>query len=358
MRVFGCGLLLVVLAAPAVAWDAHTHRVVTTLALQAAEETLPAWLQDEEIQLRIAFQSNQADRWRGWDAAAVRHVNDPDHYLDAELLEEFGLTLATLPALRREYLRVMAVAKHLHPERVSAYDPSADPRRTKEWPGFLLHRISEEYAALQAALNQVQILERLDAPARRVQLAQARAIAVYHLGNLAHFVADAAQPLHTTKHFNGWVGENPQGYTTDRGFHRYIDQGVIAHHGFTVERLRPRVSLTRRVAADGAWGVVRDYFEASFTQVEPLYRLERDGRLNGPEGKLFIERRLLDAVDMLHALLVAAVETSRPTNEQVADFVKYDDRADNLNHGVDEAEPTESGGLDAAGADAADAGQE
>jgi hypothetical protein len=357
MRSFGWCLLLGVLASPAVGWDAHTHRVVTALALEAAEQRLPAWLREEEARLRIAFQSNQADRWRGWDAAAVRHVNDPDHYLDADLLAEFGLTLETLPELRREYLRTMAIAKHLHPERVSAYDPGDDPRRTKEWPGFLLHRISEEYAALQAALNQVQILEKLDAPARRAQLAQARAIAVYHLGNLSHFVADAAQPLHTTKHFNGWAGENPHGYTTDRGFHRYIDQGVIAHHGITAEGLRPRVSLTRRVAADGAWAAVRDYFAASFARVEPLYRLERDGLLDGPEGKLFIERRLLDAVDMLHALVVAAVETSRPTEEQVADFVKYNNFGGHTNAAVEKDAASRDGGTDAA-ADTSEAANE
>ena len=47
------------------------------------------------------------------------------------------------------------------------------------------------------------------------------------MGILAHFVGDAAQPLHTTKHHHGWKGDNPNGYTTENSIHAYIDGGVI-----------------------------------------------------------------------------------------------------------------------------------
>ena len=49
--------------------------------------------------------------------------------------------------------------------------------------------------------------------------------ASYVMGVMGHYVGDATQPLHTTKHYNGWVGDNPEGYTTSRKIHSWIDGG-------------------------------------------------------------------------------------------------------------------------------------
>jgi len=48
---------------------------------------------------------------------------------------------------------------------------------------------------------------------------------------MGHFVGDGAQPLHTTKHYNGWVGENPKGFTTQTTFHAWIDGGYFRKTG-------------------------------------------------------------------------------------------------------------------------------
>lgn len=311
------------LAITAAAWDAHTHRTVTYLALDGLSDDTPGWLRDSNIRHRIAFQSNEPDRLRGWPAKPLKHVNDPEHYLDAELLDDFGLSLDTLPELRREYVKAMVLAKAEHPERVAPYDPNGDPARTHEYPGFLLHAISEQYAALQAGFCQLRILEQLDEPPRAAQLAQARENVIYRMGILAHLVADAAQPLHTTKHYNGWVGDNPQGYTTERTFHGYIDHGVIAHHEITYARLKPLVTYAVKMNADRPWEEVMIYYRRSFALVEPLYQLERDDQLNGPEGKAFIEARLVDATNMLTAMIEAAYRSSAPTAEQLENWKKY-----------------------------------
>lgn len=47
------------------------------------------------------------------------------------------------------------------------------------------------------------------------------------MGVMGHYVGDLTQPLHTTKNYNGWVGENPAGYTTSKGFHAWIDGGFL-----------------------------------------------------------------------------------------------------------------------------------
>jgi hypothetical protein len=323
-RIALCLCVALAIPAPARAWNAHGHRIITYLALDGLPANAPQWLRDEQVRHRIAHQSGEPDRWRGWPAAVLGHTNKPDHYLDIELLEQFGLTLETVPPLRNEYLRAMAVSKHLHPEKVDPYDAGGDPDRSREWPGFLPHAICEHYARLQACFMQVRILERIGDPNRAFQEVQARENAIYHMGMLSHFVGDAAQPLHTTKHYNGWVGDNPGGYTTDRGFHAYIDGGVLELHSITYGSVRPHVSYTVRVNRSDPWADVLALLRRSFDCVEPLYRLDRDGELRQEAGRQFITERLADASATLAALYAAAWAGSVPNEKQVADFIRFD----------------------------------
>lgn len=311
------------LVPPAQAWNAYGHRMITELALSGLPADAPEWLRAQDLRERVAYQSNEPDRWRGWPADALKHVNDPDHYLDLEMLEPFGLTLESMPALRREYLRALAVSKHVHPERAPEYDASRDPARTKEWPGFLVHAIAEQYAALQSSFNTVRILEEIDEPRRAAQLAQARENAIYHMGILSHFVGDAAQPLHTTVHFNGWTGENPDGFTTSNKFHSYIDGGAIAHHGIRLADLAPRAKFDVSISLRDPWADILAHVRRSHEQMRPLYALERDGKLDGPEGRVLLEARLLDGAQMLSALYWAAYRSAEPTPEQKAKWILY-----------------------------------
>lgn len=319
-------VLAIALACPLVAsgWDAYGHRTITYLALDGLSVDMPAWLHDASVRNRIAIQSNEPDRWKGWPADCLRHINHPDHYLDVELLDEFGLTLETLPRLRREYLRALAIAKHEHPERVSPHDPRRDAARVYEWPGFVLHAIAENYAKLQATFHQIRILERLDDPRRGDQLELLKNNAIYHMGALSHFVGDVCQPLHTTKHFNGWVGDNPNGYTTDRTIHAYMD-GALDSHGLTRAKLRPGVRFEASLNAADPWDDMVAYLLRSFDNVERVYQMEKDGSLRSEPGQRFIAARVADGAATLAALYNAAWTSAAPTAEQVADWVKYDD---------------------------------
>jgi hypothetical protein len=307
------------------AWGASMHRLVTEVALDALPADAPSWLRNPETRQRAAFEANQPDRWRGWPSLVLQHANEPEHYLDFEDLGEFGLTPETIPELRMEYVRVMTVAKEKHPEKISPYDAGKDPARAREWPGFLLHAIAEHYAKLQAAFNQERILEQVNNPAHRLQLEEARALAIYHLGELSHFVADAAQPLHTTKHYNGWIGENPAGYRWRERFHSYIDEGWAKKHGVNAETLRPHVKPdTVKLHANDPWADVVAYVGRSHAQLEPLYALERDGKLDGEPGREMAFQQLGDGTSMLAALIWAAYTSAEPTEKQVSQWVMYD----------------------------------
>lgn len=315
------------LAPAALGWGAEVHRTTTRLALDALPPEAPDWLRSPTSVARVVFQANQVDRWRGSDSLVLKHENDADHYLDAELLDGFGLTLDTVPRLRMEYVRQMAVAKQVHPEKVPPYEAGKDPARVHEWPGFVLHAAAEHYAKLQQALRQVRIIESLRDPRRKEDLEQAQAIALYHLGDLSHFVLDISQPLHTTKHYDGWAGENPEKYVWRERFHAYVDSAWQVDQHADGTAIRPLVSC--RAVADAAdpWNEVLACFKRSHAQVARLYALERDHKLGDQEGRKVLLDQLADGTSLLSGLIWAAYQSSAPTDDQVQSFVRYDERA-------------------------------
>lgn len=329
----GAGAVLVVCGVlePAWGWGAHRHRTITYLALDGLPAEAPAWLREEGTRRLIAEQSNEPDRWRGTRVAALSHDNNPDHYLDIEELEKFGLTLQTLPRLRYEFVREMSVAMAQHPERFADYDPSKDADNVKMWPGFAPHAIAEHYAKLRSSFNTLRVVEIAagqggaagGAADYSALLELARANVVHEMGVLSHFVGDVAQPLHTTIHHHGWVGENAAGYTTDYGFHAYIDSGVVSHHRIDEASLKPAMTYGVQVNQNDPWPQVIEYLGRSFAQVEPLYKLQKSGELEKEVGKALIEERMRDAASMLGALYAAAWKASEPTDEQVASFVRF-----------------------------------
>ena len=327
-----CAVGALAVSSTCLAWGAHGHRIVTHLAMERWEAA-PGWLSTEEATARAAFQSNEADRWKGTPSLAINHENKPDHFIDVEHLWLMDMSLDTLPRLRRDYLAQMAVARHLDPDASpGTWDASRDAAKAYEYPGFLPHAIVEHYEKLRSSFATVRTLERVDRDDLGAQLEQARANAIYHMGMLSHFVGDASQPLHVTEHFNGWVGPNPYGYTEDKRFHAMIDSGALDRHGVTLSSCRGASSASYEVKSGDAWPVVLGYIGESFRLVEPLYALEKTGALMEDAGRAFLEERLDAGGAMLAALYASAWEASAPTEESVASFLRYGDY-----RGVDEA---------------------
>ncbi len=308
------------------AWDAVGHRAITWLALDGLAPDAPAWLRADAAKNHMTgWQAAEPDRWRNNRGIHMRHENGPDHYMDAEDLENYGLTLETLPRLRYQFVAAMAVARHVHPDRVQPANPKLDPAGEQEWPGFVLHAIMEHHAKLTSSFKTLRTLEKINDPARAPQLEMARANVMFHLGVLSHFVGDTAQPLHTTRHHHGWIGDNPEGYTTDRGIHAYIDGGVIGHHKITYHTLVPgRIAPPAWPAEADVWDQVVAHFKRSHDKVERVYQLEKSGAFKQAEGRAFIEERLHDAAATLAALCNHAWAASEPTQKDVDDLIRYD----------------------------------
>lgn len=310
------------------AWSAYGHRLVTRLAMESAARRAgaewPAWLRDEKHVAMIADQSVTPDRWRSTRTAQLKHINEPDHFLDIEDLAPFGLELRTISPLRHEYAKQLAVARLAPGFAGPPVNPVTDPEHVREYPGFLPHATMETWGKVVSSMKTLRTLEQLDDPQRSAQVEMARASVLYNMGVLAHYVGDAAQPLHTTKHFNGWVGDNPKGYTTDRGFHAYIDGGAIKLHAITLDDVRLALRSDHKASATNPWEDVLTHIERSFRLVEPLYELKKSGDLDREPGRRFLCERLADGGGMLGALYAAAWEQSGVSKKDVEEFLKYD----------------------------------
>jgi hypothetical protein len=319
---FAWTLALTAAPASAFAWDYAGHRIVNQLALASLPPDFPAWVRTPANAERIAFLAGEPDRWRNSREPLLQHANGLDHYFDLEEVAAAGLDVGTLTPFRYVFAAQFAAGRAANPSRFPPVDLEKDTDRSREWPGFLPWAIAEYYAKLQSAFSSLKTFERYGTAA---DVANARAAVVYLMGVGGHYVGDGAQPLHTTVHFNGWVGPNPIGYTTRHTLHPWIDGGFIAKAGLTAAEIAPRVAparpldLTARADdRDPVFVAVVNYLRAQQEKVEPLYRLEKGGafRVEGgaadPEGRAFISGQLLAGAEMLGALWLTAWRQAAP----------------------------------------------
>jgi hypothetical protein len=310
-------------AVTARAWDYEGHRIVNQLGLAALPADFPAFVREPANAERVAFLAGEPDRWRNVGDLPIKQYNGVDHYFDLEDLAAAGLDAATVPSLRYEFVLQFAAGRAAHPANFPAVDPAKNLDHSREWPGFAPWAITEYYGKLKSAFSYLLTFEEAGTPQ---EVANARANILYLMGVMGHYVGDCAQPLHTTMHHNGWVGPNPNGYSTWPGIHSWIDGGFIAKAGIKTadlaSRVTPAVPLVLTPPADGrdpAFVAVMNYLLATQRFVEPLYGLEKAGKFShgkteavGPEGRAFIEARLLAGGEMLASIWVTAWKQAAP----------------------------------------------
>ena len=286
------------------AWDYERHRLVNDLALGTLPKDFPAFAQAAKE--RILFLSGEPDRWRNNNSdRALRHTNNPDHYFDVDDLPAYGLKPELLSHFRYEFVARLALERKAR--NLPEPKPSANLDRLDGLPGFLPWSITEQYGKVRSSFSYLKVFVELGTPE---EIANAQANVVYQMGVLSHYIGDAAQPLHTTRHFNGWKGENPKGYTTRPTFHAWIDGNFFKANGAPDaealhKSLRPAKRLETPVARDDASGhfqLAMQYVTGQFKLVEPLYELEKAGKLSGEnakEGRAFLEAQLGKASQLL-----------------------------------------------------------
>lgn len=324
----GLTLVLISIALGLVGWSAPGHRTIARLAVEALPADAPDWVRGTTAEHLVAFAANEPDRYRSNRSPTMSHENNADHYLDAELLADHGLTLRTLPRLRYQFVEVLVRSSPTQEPTPANIDgqavPVITPTFSPEGVGMLPYAIMEHYAKLVSTMNTARIIEAINDPQMADTLEQARANVRFEMGQLAHFVGDAGQPLHLTIHHHGWVGENPDGFTTDKKFHSYIDGDVVELHKLNANAMRGFEKPALQLTGDGVWDATIGLMERSFAALRPLYEMEKSGELRTEKGKAFIGERLADSASVLGAMYASAWRESTPNQKQIDDFKRFD----------------------------------
>lgn len=137
----------------------------------------------------------------------------------------------------------------------------------------------------------------------------------FYMGWLGHYVADAAQPLHNSRHHDGWDGENPKGYTRDPEIHGRFESTYVDLMQVTESDLLPYMRNTPK-HLDDPWIAILDHMIEARNSVEEVYRLDLRGAFkdrNDAEAKKLVCTRLASGASFLRDLAYTAwIESAKP----------------------------------------------
>jgi len=275
----------------AAAWGNEGHTYINQVAAGKIPATMPRFLRRAANE--IAYLGPEPDRWRNPAEFALKNAQEPDHFIDLERVS----WLDPLPRGRYEFYR------KLYEKRASTTDNPDDylPERVGLQPYITL----EIYGRLKAAFREY----RRQREAHQSTQAVEQAICFY-AGWLGHYVADGSQPLHTTIHYNGWVGPNPNGYTTQHTIHGQFETAYVGAN-ITARDFSGLVKDPQSFKDPFASYVA--YLKDSHALVENVYVLEKAGGFTGkgsPTAFEFTTHRLAAAAQMLLDLWYTAWQES------------------------------------------------
>jgi hypothetical protein len=264
----------------AFAWGNEGHTWVNRIAAQKMPPDMPRFMRRAVSE--IAYLGPEPDRWRNPSEFALKNAQEPDHFIDLERVD----WLNPLPQGRYEFYRRLYEKRTATPDHADDYLP--------ERVGLQPYIVMEIYGRLKAALREYRHLKETHQPTAAVERA-----AVFYAGWLGHYVADGSQPLHTTIHYNGWVGPNPSGYTTQHGIHALFETTYVAAN-IKPANFADLVNEPQRL--DDPFARYVAYLRQSNGLVEKVYALEKAGGFNGkgsPEALDFTTHRLAAGSQML-----------------------------------------------------------
>lgn len=302
-RVLAVFLMFSLIPLPAGSWGYEGHTLVNQVAASKIPSDMPRFFR--KGRKLIAYLGYEPDRWRDAREVSLRDAQGPDHFIDFELLAD----VSELPRERYSFYKLLyekraaaLASSAAQPDGKSLVGKLPDSKSPDgklndllpEGVGLQPYATMEVYERLRAAFREYRALQQEKKPTQEVEKK-----ILFYAGWLGHYVADGAQPLHTTIHHHGWIGENPNRYTTDGRIHSAFESAYVAAN-LKVQDFQDLVQAPVRLSDPFADYV--KYLRESNQLVEPFYRLERTGAFAGPgtpEGHDFTRRRLAAGSQML-----------------------------------------------------------
>jgi len=281
-------VLLVVGAKQGLAWGHDGHSMINRIAVAALPPDVPEFLRSKSAQDAMDYYGPQPDHWRSEDRGLYATMV-PEHDIDLEYADLSG----PLPRHRYDYIAALAAAQAAHPE----------VKMTPQNVGLLPYSTEEHYVMLKSAMRDYRM-----AVAAKEDTKPVEAEILVLAGILGHFVADGSQPLHVTASYNGWLGPNPHGYTTEKTIHARFE-GDYVHFNIKASDVAPLVLATKPVVLGDVFEDYMKYLRHSNSLVETVYQLDKQGAFTGagtPAGKAFVEERLAAGAIELRDMIYTA----------------------------------------------------
>ena len=280
-------------------WGSKGHRIINRLAAESLPSDMPAFMRTPDAIDEVEYLGPEPDRWRSRAEPELSAEQAPDHFIDLELADLIG----PLPRNRYEYIAGLYAAGLTHPKMASALQPDR--------VGFQPYITEEVWERLKSAMRDYRGLSAQNQDTKPVEAA-----ILFYAGWLGHYVGDGSQPLHTTVQYNGWVGPNPNGYTTDHTIHARFETDFVNANINTAD-VQPLMTPLKTIGDE--WDDYLAYLRHTNSLVEKVYQLDKDHGFDGagtPEAKQFTAERLAAGASMLRDLYVAAwVKSAEPVPE-------------------------------------------
>jgi hypothetical protein len=276
------------------AWGNEGHRMVNRLAASHLPADVPAFLRSEAAINEIEYLGPEPDRWRSPGEPELNKAQALEHFIDFEPADALG----PLPRNRLDFeAKVFAAGQR--PEKIGL----------QPWV------TNEVWERLKAALREYRNLSAAHQDTRGVEAA-----VLFYVGWLGHYVGDGSQPLHTTDKYNGWVGPNPNGYTTEHKIHWQFEGPFVAA-AISSADAEKKMTPAKPINGD-LFDAYVAYLRESATHVEKVYQLEKAGGFvdkGTPESRAFTAERLAAGASMLRDMIYTAwLESAKPVPDPYA----------------------------------------
>ncbi len=273
------------------AWGDDGHRIVNRLAAADLPAGVPAFLRSPAAIAEIEYLGPEPDRWRSPAEPELSATQAPEHFIDLELAEP----LMPLPHKRFDFL-ARAYAAGKRPDQI----------------GLQPWQTEEVWERLKAKLREYREMS-----ARHEDTSEVEKAAIFYAGWLGHYVGDGSQPLHTSVQYNGWIGPNPNGYTTAHSIHSQFESQFVSAN---IHAPEVQADMTPAKALEGdIFDDYMEYLKRTNGYVEKVYQLDKVGGFMGagtPESRTFTTERLAAGASMLRDMIYTAwVDSGQPVPE-------------------------------------------
>jgi len=276
------------------AWGNEGHRMINRLAASSLPADVPAFLRSPAAVNEMEYLGPEPDRWRSPAEPELAAAQALEHFIDLEPADALG----PLPHKRLDF-EAKVFASGQRPEKIGL----------QPWV------TTEVWERLKAAMREYRNLS-----AAKQDTAPVEQAIIFYAGWLGHYVGDGSMPLHVTIQYNGWVGPNPNGYTTEHRIHSLFESqfvGASIHLADVQAKMTPSQPLPGDIFDEYV-----AYLRHTGTYVEKVYQLEKVGGFIGngtDESRAFAAERLAAGASMLRDMIAAAwVESAKPVNDPYA----------------------------------------